>query len=196
MPAAVYFQVEYFEKENRYKVYVLREVIWREILLVDFAERHVLPCVPQYFAGANVEDYGDCAGNQHDDKSPETSIQILAGKNVFVKSRDGMSVDEGLQIGQYIISAGDMEIDPLTCRTIVDGLRSGYARDEQGFPLKDGFYDHVMDALRYGLANVFRLKPGQPGQPRKVTALARIVTSAAPMESDPAPATGLPRPRY
>ena len=197
MPAVVYFQVEppTAETNNRYRVHILREVISSKVLISQFADQHVLPAVEQWFPGAlRVDDFGDPAGNQHDDKSPETSIEILQTRGVRVRSR-AMTVDEGIEIVQAIISAGDFEVDPLACKTILEGFRSGYVRDDKGFPLKDMFYEHVMDALRYGIANVFRLKiQSINGQRVKQAELARLVTTTGDgPRLKPAPQSGLPR---
>ncbi len=40
---------------------------------------------------------------------------------------------------------------------LIRALRGGYRMDKAGLkPFKDGYYDHLMDALRYGLINLFQ----------------------------------------
>ncbi len=156
MPAAIHLQVESRE-DGTFRVYALKEVIARELLVDEFADKHVLPFATNVCPGARIEDYCDPAGNQHDDRSPDTSIEVLQTRGVYARWRD-MSVDEGIQIVQWVIKAGWLEIDPVDCKHLVDGLRNGLVRDKDGFPLKDGFYEHICDAFRYALANIFRLK--------------------------------------
>lgn len=46
-------------------------------------------------------------------------------------------------------------VDP-SCRVLVDGLAGGYHLKEDGVtPRKDGYFDHLVDALRYGIYNLF-----------------------------------------
>jgi hypothetical protein len=205
MPAAVYAQVEPCDalgvplkperpatEAKRWKVRFLREVIGRQILLSDFLDKHVLPDAQLYFPHAKIEDYADPAGKQHDDKSPETSMEVMQTRGLWPRWREA-SVDEGIVLLQTLISQGDVEIDPLACKTLFEALRSGYVRDEDGFPLKDGFYEHVADAARYLVHNVFRLRPLIVGNTRvhKVE-LAQVVTSGG-VRPKPVAAGGLPR---
>lgn len=45
-----------------------------------------------------------------------------------------------------------------SCTILVDGLAGGYHLKEDGVtPRKDGQYDHEIDALRYGIFNLFGL---------------------------------------
>lgn len=191
MPAVVYFQVQPCDrnrkpvvagvKAERWTVHFLREVIWRHILLTEFADSHVLPVVPTFYPGARVEDVGDVAGKyDREAKTGQTSVELLRTRGIDVHGRE-MTVLEGVEIWQSIISAGDFEADPVTCRTVVDGLRSGYVRDDDGIPIKDGFYEHVMDAGRYGLGNVFRLNSASNriGQRTELARLVTVATAAA-----------------
>jgi hypothetical protein len=43
-----------------------------------------------------------------------------------------------------------------TARVLIDGLAGGYHLKEDGVtPRKDGYFDHLVDALRYGVFNVY-----------------------------------------
>ena len=46
----------------------------------------------------------------------------------------------------------ELTIDP-RCTLCRAGYFSKYVRDDDGFPKKDGFYDHLMDADRYDAYN-------------------------------------------
>lgn len=55
----------------------------------------------------------------------------------------------------------DIEGDPAilldpSVRILADGLAGGYHLKEDGVtPRKDGYFDHEVDALRYGVYNIF-----------------------------------------
>lgn len=43
-----------------------------------------------------------------------------------------------------------------SCRILLDGLAGGYHLKDDGVtPRKDGYFDHLIDALRYGVFNLF-----------------------------------------
>ena len=46
------------------------------------------------------------------------------------------------------------------CKTLIDGFLGGYVRKDgdDETPEKDGFYEHLFDALRYGLIVLFNHK--------------------------------------
>jgi hypothetical protein len=48
-----------------------------------------------------------------------------------------------------------LQVDPDHCPILIAGFVGGYARDEEGQVIKDGYYEHLHDALRYGAVNVF-----------------------------------------
>jgi hypothetical protein len=192
MPATVYAQVEPVGNGS-WKVRFIREVIAREILLSEFLDKHLLPDAALHFPNAKIEDFADPAGNQHDDKSPETSMQVMNTRGVWPRWRLA-SVDEGITLFQTLISMGVVEIDPVGCKTLYEAVRTGYVRDERGWPLKDGFYEHIADAARYLIHNVFRLNPQIIGGQRVNKAeLSRLVTTAASGPPKPSPPSGLPR---
>lgn len=164
MPACVYAQVEEKSKEE-WRVRFIREVIGRDILLTDFLDKHVIPDAALYFPDANVEDVADPAGKQHDDKSPETSMEIMNSRGIWPRSRVA-SVDEGVTLLQTLVTLGWVEIDPVACKTLYEAVRSGHVRDEDGFPLKDGYYEHVclvagtMVTTRSGPVAIEDVRPG------------------------------------
>lgn len=65
----------------------------------------------------------------------------------LVLSRDGMKGRDWV-FGDSIQTAPQLLIDP-SCRTLISALAGGYHRDADGVPVKDGVYDHIMDAFRY-----------------------------------------------
>lgn len=136
-------------------VHILREITGTDVLLTDFARRSVIPWLDEVCPFSVQTHFGDVAGRQHDDKLRESSIELLGKLGIHVRSKR-FEIEASIELVQAVISRGLLEIDP-SCRTLIESLRAGYVRDESGFPIKDGVFDHIVDALRYLLANVFRL---------------------------------------
>ena len=183
MPGWVAGQIEPLKKEQGggYRVRISRCIVGKNILAGAFADQHIRPDIANLYPKCQAVFYGDVAGNQHDDKDPESTIEIMAARDINVITRT-MSINESIEIVQYVISAGWMEVDP-QCRYLLDGFKSGYVVDEDGFPLKDGYYDHGMDAVRYWLANVFRIKSiERAGQAVKILELQRPVLRGGPAQ--------------
>lgn len=179
MPASVYAQVEPV-KANDWRVRFLREVIGRGLWLGDFLDKHLLPEVPTYFPDTKVEDFCDIEGNSPAGNSPETEVQIMNARGIWPKWRSA-SVNEGTGIFQTLISSGMVAIDPAGCPTLLQAVRGGYVRDDEGFPVKDGYYEHVADAARYIVVNVFRLRPQiVRGERVNQVQLAQLVKRAGP----------------
>ena len=120
----------------------------------------------QLFRNAKFIDFGDPAVNQHKDTG--NTLDILAKLNVevhYIRSE----LDEGIRqvrLGlERIVKGGrpQMLFSRKGCPILIRGCRGGYRirSDHHGNhngsarPLKDGFYDHLCDAMRYGYINIF-----------------------------------------
>lgn len=153
-PAVVWAQVN---GEGRWRL--IRELMGYNQHIQSFVPK-VLEISNTHFGGYQFQDYGDPAGNQQNDKSQRSTIKILSedfGINVISR---GSQIKEGGDIIQKkLITVIDGEpaliVDPEHCPTLVAGFVGGYARDEFGEVIKDGYYEHLHDALRYGAINVF-----------------------------------------
>jgi hypothetical protein len=42
-------------------------------------------------------------------------------------------------------------VNPAKCPHLCEAMRGGYKRDKRGKPIKDGTFDHPVDAARYGI---------------------------------------------
>lgn len=149
-PACVWVQ------EEDGVLHVLHELLGEEILITDFADE-VKAVSRRLFPGCTFKDAGDPAGNFKNDKTERTSIDILRQKGIRIcmKKRpvkDGIQVIRGLLAPRVPDLKPRLLVDPV-CETLIDGFLGGYTRDEDDDPIKDGYYEHMFDALRY-FANV------------------------------------------
>lgn len=115
--------------------------------------------------GFPILDYGDPHGADEKDTS-ESSIEYLRiHHKIFVNHRRERVKTGMEEIQDKIVSEGpkdetDSEGNPLkgneplilvdpVARVTRDGLLGGYHRDDEGLPVKDGYFDHLQDTLRY-----------------------------------------------
>jgi len=161
---------------------ILRELMGTDITTERFAELQVVPFLNENFPNANIRYFGDPAFHQVNDKSEQTSHQILQQKKIFIHTKVSEyrlrkeiieSKINTLQSGLPLIV-----VDP-SCRIINDGFLGGYhypvkKEGQQStykfdIPFKDGFYEHPMNALEYVAVNRFSpLKStGQRGEKKK-----------------------------
>jgi hypothetical protein len=153
-PAVVYWQAHG-------GMWVHGELLGQDMTLMEFFESHVAPYEKALFGDRKPKfiDAADIAGRQMSDKSEHTSFAILSNYGVFPFSKK-TEINEGLTIIRHHMNMGTFKVHP-RCRILIEGLKGGYRYPEPTpglpepmFPQKDGFYDHLMDALRYGAVNV------------------------------------------
>jgi len=149
-PAVVFMQL--CESQVR----ILGELMGKRTYLDDFVEDMVLPYQNLHFKNASrFLDYCDPHGADKTDK-PKTSIQILNEKRIFPVYRRTY-IKEGIQAVKRFLDTKDRQgnsnfiIHP-RCKLLIEGLKGGYHRlDGDEEPEKDGYYDHLCDAMRYSL---------------------------------------------
>ncbi|MFA5936676.1 MAG: phage terminase large subunit [Candidatus Paceibacterota bacterium] len=160
-PAVVWAQMT---PDLTWKVY--KEYMGHQVYIQDFAPK-VLDVSNKMFAGASFLDFCDPAGNQRTDKDRRTSVQILSDDfKVRMQFRFSL-VTEGIDIIQKKLNSAisgepAFQINPVECPILVAGFLGGYARlraqDGRSMsssePIKDGYYEHLHDALRYGAVNI------------------------------------------
>jgi hypothetical protein len=138
-----------------------------------------------------ITDYGDPAGAQETDKGATTMILLLQF-GIQMVSRFSF-VEEGTKIiEQKLMVQTDGEpgifIDP-ACKDLIDGFAGGYKLDttktgknEEGVlknrPRKDGYYDHLQDALRYIFVNIFSFDTMSQGREHAAKAVGLWQTNA------------------
>lgn len=163
-PAVVFAQ---FDDNDR--LIVLDEVMGEDVLLEVFAKEYVLNRFVNHKAG--FRDYCDPAGRQRSDKNEKTSIEILRGIGIYPIWRES-SINEGLTLIRKMliedIAGRPALLIDKRCRILIDGF-SGYyhypenreGRPESELPEKDGYYEHLQDALRYLVVNTKTMFPGK-----------------------------------
>lgn len=148
---------------------ILREILGDKIIVNQFRDYVKGKCVEWYPIIRDWVDYGDPAGEQKNDKSEKTSVDILADGNIFVTSKIS-TYRERKEIIERKLSTLIQSIPALIinscCRIIIDGFLGGYhyatRRIGQGFnphlhevPFRDGYWEHVMNSLEYIAVNIF-----------------------------------------
>lgn len=116
-----------------------------------------------------VFDYGDPHGNDKKDVGTSSIEYLRIHHNIHVISRREI-IRTGLDELQHKVSTDDylektvkgrkkdptkaplLVVHPM-CKNFIAALEGGYQRDEHGIPIKDGFFDHLVDVSRYILVN-------------------------------------------
>lgn len=107
---------------------------------------------------SEVYDFGDPAARQRKDTG--STLAILLNRGITLLHRTSR-IEEGLTtirmlLSQLIMGKPALLVDQDACPFFVRGMRGGYHMDKSGQKaVKDGFYDHLCDAFRYGIINLF-----------------------------------------
>lgn len=149
---------------------IVDEILGDHEGIKDFGVRCKRYCDVTY-PGAQWFDACDDAGKQVSDKSPnETSIQILNDYpiNIYPVFR-ASGINEGLElIRQRLGMRSDGKYGMLVrrkCHIIIDAFKGGYRYPERKSgtdtedekPLKEGYYEHLMDATRELMINCLEI---------------------------------------
>jgi len=103
-------------------------------------------------------DYGDPAVTQMKDTGQ--TLAQLAEIGIHMKYRTS-KIEQGVNLmhrlfNQMAVGEPIIQYDEAGCPILISALAGGYHLDDRGQkPVKDGFYDHVVDANRYGIVNLF-----------------------------------------
>lgn len=148
----------------------LREKLGRDITIHKFADQVITWLNDNFGKGAIYRHYCDPAGNQNNDKSEETSIEILQSKGINPISKQSTyrtrkEIIEG-KLSTIINSKPALLVDKRYCPIACDGFMGGYhypehkslARYSDGLelPFEDGYYEHVMNCGEYIAVNRFK----------------------------------------
>lgn len=147
---------------------VLAEILGTDIGIEQFVDTQVTPLLNAKFAGANLRHHGGPEYLQGNDKSEFTSWQILKSKGFFLNIRHSEYALRKVLIEQKINSIVNglpcLQVDT-SCRIINDAFLGGYryptVKEGQQFsvskdlPYKDGFFEHLSEALQYVAVNLF-----------------------------------------
>lgn len=138
----------------------LKEMLGTEIQINDFADR-VIRKTNEWFPDINrVEDFCDIAGIHRSDKSSITSVGVLRQKGIDPTYKKTVSLDGDLMIfndkfGRLMGDLPEIGVDEKGCPIFTDGLAGGYYRNEKGEPTGDDYFEHLMDAARYIIVNLY-----------------------------------------
>ena len=149
-PACLFIQIDSSDR-----VLVLGEVVGKEDLLCDFADRIKRFC-QEHFPNALFEDVCDPAGSQRSDKSIQTSIEILNSQGIY-PNFDRSQIKDGLELIRMKLSARIDNMPGLvvdrSCTKLIEAFEGGYryGTTGAGIPLQEHPYEDVMDCLRYAV---------------------------------------------
>lgn len=172
--------VLFAQLNNQDQLLVLDEIFGTDIVIYEFA-KHVKEYTKKNFPGFELEDYCDPAGKFKSDKSNKTSIDIL--RLFDIRPRYKISqVEEGINlIRKLLLERSDGSTGILVdrkCRILIDGFLGGYTRHEiTEEPVKDGFYEHCQDALRYGIINLYSVRDADLVKPDFIKTFIRKTAS-------------------
>ncbi len=157
-PACIFVQMD-----DDYRIKVVAEILGENEEAKPFIERVKAFCNRNFQNVQGYLDFGDPAAVQKKDTGSTLARLEEAGINlIFIKS----TIEEGILRVRYLLERivkGEPALSisrknaPLTGRMLQGGYRIG----PNGKPLKDGFYDHLADAFRYGIINLFT-EQGRP----------------------------------
>lgn len=170
-PAVVWFQVDSLERVN-----VLRAHLGDGVYMDKFADT-IIRITNEFFPGAETMDFADIEGLAVSAQSRKTEYDILKEKGIRPMSRRSL-VKEGIaQIQKFLnTTTGDrpnVQFHSEDCEELIRGMNSGYCwkKFSNGMiaeePNKDGHYDHLVDALRYGFINLFGVLNAKMDEERK-----------------------------
>jgi PBSX family phage terminase large subunit len=148
---------------------VLAEKLGKEIYLDDFVkgrglgrEEGVLHYQKELFGEkVNYKDFCDPHGSDESDKG-KTSVDILNEFGIYplhrrTRIQEGIKAIKGLMDTKEVESGEANFLIHPRCKNLIEGLRGGYHREDGAEdPAKDGYYDHLMDAMRYVLVHLVR----------------------------------------
>lgn len=151
-PAVLWCQVDVLGR-----LYILREFMDHDVEAKPFAEKVRFMTRTHLAFDPPVQDYGDPAVAQKKDTGQTLAHFREAGINVqFQHVPFDLSLDMlRRRFTQLIEGEPAIQIDAKHCPVLTAALSGGYAFKKNGnIPAKDGFYDHLVDCLRYGVFNV------------------------------------------
>lgn len=166
-PSIVFAQVD-----EKAKLKVLWSYIYTNLNIYQLVPIVIAETNARFPEAKEIRDYGDPAGAQETDKGATTMILLNTFKIKLIYRFS--FIEEGAKmIEQKLMLQADgspgLWLDPCN-KDLNEGFESGYVldtgasgKDSEGriknSPKKDGWYDHVMDALRYLIVNVFSMLP-------------------------------------
>jgi hypothetical protein len=154
-PACVWLQVA-----DNDRIHILAELMGTEVILQNFTDQ-VNALSKKLFPGWDFKDAGDPAVRARSDKNERTSADILRYNGINIQSRPTL-IKDGINLIRSLLTPRadnfvQVKIDE-SCNTLIEGFLGGYQRNEEDEPIKDNFYEHIFDALRYVVVIIYDAK--------------------------------------
>lgn len=152
-PAVVWIQLTNGE------INVLHELQGSEIQLEQFTYQ-VIQKSQLWFPGTvKFVDWVDPHGEAEKDDG-RASIRVLKDCGIQPKYQH-QEVEPGvLIVGKQLVRLEHgrprLCADPRECPILCDAMRGGYKRNKRGIIVKDGYYEHIADALRYVVVGIVK----------------------------------------
>lgn len=149
--------------------YVLAELLGNEITIKNFCQQ-VKAFINARFPEAKIwVHYGDPACMQHNDKSEDTSWKVCKDEGFTIichqstyRTRKEI-IDR--KLSTMVNGKPTMLVDK-SCKILIDGMLGGYHYPERKpgqanndnfeVPFRDGYYEHICNAMEYFAINMFR----------------------------------------
>ena len=138
---------------------ILKEFLGHHIEGTKFIETVIAQTARAFPYAEKFVDYGDPAVAQHKDTGSMLALLNNAGILMrYQRTPFELSMQMLRKRFETLIEGEPAIVIDESCRILIDGLLGGYHLKEDGVtPRKDGQFDHEIDALRYGMYNLFGL---------------------------------------
>jgi hypothetical protein len=139
------------------RMQILGEFLGHHIEGTKFIETVLAQTAMRFPNAEKYVDYGDPAVAQHKDTGSMLALLNNAGILMrYQRTPFDVSIQLLRKKFESQIEGEQAVLIDSSCRVLVDGLAGGYHLKEDGVtPRKDGFFDHLVDALRYGVFNIY-----------------------------------------
>lgn len=139
------------------RMQILGEFLGHHIEGTKFIETVIAQTAQRFPHAEKFVDYGDPAVAQHKDTGSMLALLNNAGILMrYQRTPFDVSISTLRKRFESQIEGEQAVLIDSSCRVLIDGLAGGYHLKEDGVtPRKDGFFDHLVDALRYGCWNLF-----------------------------------------
>lgn len=136
---------------------VMREFMGKQIEGGQFINTINMQTSVHYPEALAIVDVGDIAVKQQKDTGSMLRLLTEAGINMTYKTVP-LDVSHALmrkQLSTLIAGVPALQLHP-DCKVTIAGFKGGYRLKDDGVtPFKDGYYDHLMDDLRYGVFSLY-----------------------------------------
>lgn len=139
------------------RMQVLGEYLGHHIEGTKFIETVLARTAADFPEATKFMDYGDPAVAQHKDTGSMLALLNNAGILMrYQRTPFDLSIQVLRKRFESQIEGEQALVVDERCRVLIDGLLGGYHLKDDGVtPKKDGHFDHLIDALRYGVYNLF-----------------------------------------